>query len=359
MRILEQKRLVRATFLALLAAGCATQNKTGKPSYSFYPPPPDPPRLQFLTAFSSEKEFRGGEEQSLMTFLTGAKPAEKSFGKPYGGAANDKKFFVCDTEMSAVLALDLQTRHFAALDTQGEGALKLPLNITFDAEGNSYIVDAGREQVVILDKNKSYVAAIGKAREMKPRDVAVNRDRIYVADLMKHNVHVFDKASRNLLFDIPSPADSTNRTRGLFTPTNLALDSKSRLYVSDSGAFRVQVYDAEGKYVRSIGELGDHLGQFARVKGVAVDRNDRLYAVDAMSQVTQIFDADGHLLTWFGEPETGIKIQNLPAKVFLDYEDVSFFQRYAAPGFQVEHLVVIINQLGPHKVSVYGFGHKK
>ena len=294
-----------------------------------------------------------------MTFLTGVKPAEKDFGKPYGVAANDKKLYVCDTDLSAVLVADLQGRRIEALDAQGEGGLKLPLNITFDTEGLCYVADAGREQVVIFDKDKKYVAALGKIGEMKPRDVAVSTDRIYVADLQKHSVRVFDKANRNLLFEFPKSQDATNRARGLFTPTNLALDSKGRIYVGDTGAFRIQVYDAEGNYLRSIGEMGDRLGQFARVKGIAVDRNNRLYAVDAMSQVIQIFDEDGRLLTWFADPDTGAKVQPLPAKIMVDYDDVGFFQKYAAPNFKIEHLVIVINQLGAHKVSVYGFGQKK
>jgi len=180
-----------------------------------------------------------------------------------------------------------------------------------------------------------------------------------VADLQKHDVHVFDKKTRNLLFDIPNSQDATNRLRALFTPTNLALDSKGRLYVSDSGAFHVQLYDKDGAFLRSVGGIGDSTGQFARVKGVAVDRDDRLYAVDALSQVTQIFDDQGRLLTWFAQPGKDNLVQNLPAKVVVDYDDVDFFQSYAAPNFKVEHLVIVINQIGPNKVSIFGFGHKK
>jgi len=363
MRILAFQNIKPACALAAvlaIACGCATQTKTAKTAYQFYPPPPDEPRLQFLTAFSSEKEFRGKDDKNLMTFLTGVQPPSKVIGKPYGGAANGGKLFICDTEVQVVLAADVQTRRFAALDAQGEGALKQPQNITFDSDGLCYVTDTGRQQVVIFDKNKNYLAALGKKDELKPLDVAVSKDRIYVADLIKHGVRVFDKTSRNPLFEIPrSPSERTNRIRGLFTPTNLALDSKGRVYVADSGAFRVQVYDSDGNYVRSIGEMGDKLGQFGRVKGIAVDRQDRLYAVDAITQATQIFNDEGRLLTWFTEPEAAGRVQNLPAKVFLDYEDVSYFKSYAAPNFELEYLVLITNQLGSHKVSVYGFGHKK
>jgi len=351
-------RIATVVVLFGVAAGCVTQTKVDKIEY-FFPPPPDQPRLQFLTSFSSEKEFHGGEEKSLMTYLTGARPPQKYLSKPYGVAAGNKKIYICDTELGAVVIADLQAKHFGVIDAQGEGALKMPLNLAVDPDGTCYVADAGREQVVVFDKNGNYLSTIGKQGEMKPRDVAINKDRIYIADLQKHSVHVLDKATQNALFDIPCSGDETNKSRALFTPTNLGLDTKGNLYVSDTGAFRVQVYDANGNFVRSVGEMGDGLGQFARVKGIAVDRQNRLYAADAMSQVIQIFDDEGKLLTWFGEPGSDNKIQNLPAKVALDYDDVPYFERYASPKFKVEHLVIVINQIGPHKVSVYGFGHLK
>jgi DNA-binding beta-propeller fold protein YncE len=340
------------------AAGCATQTKVDNTEY-FFPPPPDAPRLQYLTSFGSEKEFHGGEEKTMMNYLTGSKPAEKILSKPYGAAVGNKKIYICDTELGAVVVGDFATRHFGVIDAQGEGALKMPLNLTVDSDGSCYVADAGREQVVVFDKNGHYVSTIGKQDELKPRDVAVTADRIYIADLQKHRVCVLDKATHNVLFDIPRSEDQTNKARALFTPTNLGVDSKGNVYVSDTGAFHVQVYDPSGKFLGSVGEMGDGPGQFARVKGIALDRENRLYAADAMSQVVQIFNDEGKPLTWFGEPGADKQLQNLPAKVLVDYEDVPFFEHYASPKFKVEHLVFVINQIGPHKVSVYGFGHVK
>lgn len=357
--IAHAARALGALALLALAAGCATNGKVAKTDYFFFPPPPDEPRLQFLTAFASEKTFYGGEEHTLMSYLTGAKPPEKDLVKPYGAAVGNKKIYVCDTQLGAVVAADLPTRHFGVIEAQGEGALKMPMNLTVDKNGDCYVADAERDQVIVYDKNGNYLSTIGKQGEMKPRDVAVTTDRIYIADLMKHEIRVLDKTTRNLLFEIPSAEERTNKLHAIFTPTNLALDSKGNIYVSDSGAFRIQVYDANGKFVRAVGEMGNSPGQFARVKGIAIDRQNRLYAVDAMSQVVQIFDEQGKLLTWFGEPGTSTLIQNLPAKVVVDYDDVGFFKKYASPKFEIEYLVIVINQIGPDKVAVYGFGHKK
>jgi len=350
-------------FLPLVAAlallgGCATPVQTSK-NYFFFPPPPNEPHLQYLTGFNSESQFRGGEQKTLMTFLTGERPPNLAFSKPYGAAAGNKKLYFCDTDYNAVLVVDLLTKHFLVLGAAGEGALSQPLNISVDADGNLYVADVGRNQVVIYNKDGGYMSAIGKMDELKPRDVVADQDRIYVADLQKHGVRVYDKQSHNWLFDIPHTQDATNHARAIFTPTNLAMDKKGRLYVSDTGAFRVQVYDRDGNYLRSVGEMGDSLGQFARVKGVAVDHDCRLYAVDAMSRVVQVFDESGKMLTWFAQPGEASLVQTLPAKVAIDYDDVPYFQNFAAPGFKIEYLVIVVNQIGQNKINVYGYGEKK
>lgn len=346
--------------LATGAIAAAKPDKPAKTEYEFFPGPPDEPRLQFLTSFNSEREMGAKSSRSFLSWVTGKEPPRKEIDKLYGGAIHDHNFYICDTGYGAILVADLKERSMALFNAHGQGTLKTPLNIAIDADGIFYVADSGREQVVIFDREQNFVAAIGKMGEMKPRDVAVSQDRIYVADMQGQTVHVYDKATRNLLFTIPRGPDAKNETAQLHMPTNLALDGKGRLYVSDTGAYRVQVYDgATGAYQRTVGEMGDNLGQFARVKGIAVDRESRLYTADALTQVVQIFNEQGRLLTWFGQPSGSGAVQNLPAKVLVDYNNVANFKANIAPGFKVEFLVIVLNQVGAHKVSVYGFGHQQ
>jgi hypothetical protein len=189
--------------------------------------------------------------------------------------------------------------------------------------------------------------------------VALTADRIYLSDVLNNCVHVLDKRARTPLFDIPRPEDTTNADHKLFQPINIALDFQGRLYVSDFGAYRVQVYEPDGKYIRTIGKYGDNYGEFARNKGVAVDRENRVYVVDAAGELVQLFDETGRLLMWFGEPSSSRVGLELPSKVLLDYDNTDFYKRFVAPDFQVEHLVIVLNQYGPRRVSIFGFGHKK
>ena len=346
-------RFCNGFLLLAVLAGCTTATKTAPKTYTFFPPSPDEPRVQFLTSFSSGADL--GSSSSFADFVTGKPPPANALIKPYGLAVKDGKVYVCDTMASAVEEFDLVKKRTRYLAPRGEGRLLMPINISIDADGTRYVADTGRGQIVILGKDGSFLSALGIKGEMKPCDVAISADRLYVADIKGHAVRVYDKAQRKLLFTIPRDPKAEEEGK-LFSPTNLALDEKGRLLVADTGAFLVQVYDLEGKYLRKIGQQGVAPGLFARPKGVAVDRAGLAYVVDAATQVVQIFDAEGRLLLFFGQP--GASTQGelyLPAVVKVDYDNVAHFQKFVAPGHQCEYLILVTSQFGSRKVSVYGF----
>ena len=65
---------------------------------------------------------------------------------------------------------------------------------------------------------------------------------------------------------------------------------------------------------------------------------------------------DGAILMFFGQPGTKRGDFNLPTVVKVDYDNVEYFRKYAAPGFEIEYLVLVANQFGLNKVTVFGFG---
>lgn len=79
-------------------------------------------------------------------------------------------------------------------------------------------------------------------------------------------------------------------------PTFITIDRDGRLYVTDTGNFRVQIFDKEGRYIKDFGKPGNKGGFFARPKGVAIDSEGNIYVVDAMFQNVQIFNREGELL---------------------------------------------------------------
>lgn len=321
--------------------------------YTFFPPSPDEPRIQYLTAFASDADL--GRGRNFADYITGEQTTTDPLVKPYGLAVHDGQIYVCDTVADKIEVFDLKRHRASYFDPQGEGKLRVPINITIDRDGTRYVADTGRAQVLIYNADGSFREAMGKKDEMKPSDVAVTADRLYVADLLNHCVRVYEKAGHKLLFQVP--AETKPGESKLFSPTNLAVDeANGRLIVADTGGNTVQVYDLRGKYLRGIGHAGVAPGMFARPKGVAVDHQGITYVVDAATQVVQLFDTEGRLLMYFAQAGASTQGESiLPAVVKVDYQDLEYFQKYLAPGKRLDYLIFVTNQFGAQKVSVYGF----
>ena len=331
-------------------AGCASKAPV-KQGYTFFPAAPDEPKVQYLATFSSDADLGTGSRFSQ--FVTGKAKEENPIIKPYGVGIRDGKIFVCDTMRSAIQVFDLNTKKAHYFAAAGDGAVKMPINISFDLDDTRYIADSTRGQVLIF-KGDEFGGALGTKDEMTPCDVAISSNRLYVADVKGHVVRVYDKLSRKPLFTMPrDPKTSTNK---LFSPTNLALDSKGRVLASDTGAFAVRVFDTEGNFIASFGQQGVAPGLFARPKGIAVDRQNLIYVVDASTQVVQVFNPEGKLLMFFGQPEASKEGDlHLPAGLRIDYDNVKYFQDKVAPGFKLEYLILVTSQVGANKLNVYGF----
>jgi DNA-binding beta-propeller fold protein YncE len=335
-----------------LAAGCATK-KPVPTNYYFFPPAPDEPRIQYLMSYGAESDLGGPGKFS--SFVVGEEKVYRPIWKPYGLAINQGRIYVCDTQAGNVTIADLAKRKMRILKPEGQAAMKIPISVAVDKDGTCYVTDTGRGQLLIYDQKGNLVDAVGKKDEMKPCGLALSGDKLYLTDLKNHCVRVYNKGRREVVLTIPRN-DNTNEQAKLFQPTNVAVDKNGRICVSDSGGFAVKVYEANGNYVRTIGELGVTPGQFALPKGIGVDREGRIYVIDAAAPVVQIFDSEGKLLMYFGEPKSsGDAGLYLPAGLVVDYDNVGLFQKYVAPGYKLEYLILLTNQVGPHKVSVFGF----
>lgn len=93
-------------------------------------------------------------------------------------------------------------------------------------------------------------------------------------------------------------------------PRAVAVDGQGRIYVADSGNNRVQVFSADGSFVRQFGSTckldtkegcqGDGRGQFNEPWGIAVDREGNIYVADTWNHRIQKFDNAGQFLTMWG-----------------------------------------------------------
>lgn len=358
-----QKRTMPSAYLIILlllpflfSAGCATNApppKELKPV--FYPPPPELPKIQFLTHFTGADDIEE-KKSAFDTFVTGEKEPIRRLLKPYGVSMQDGKIYVCDTNFN-VMVFDLKAKKFRQLEgAKGLGKLVQPLNISMDEQGVKYVADPVRGQVVAFDRNEFYLKAYGLPSEWKPVAAAPYGDNLYVVDSKNAEIKIFDKNSGKIVKVIGKKGDP----KELFIiPTNISVDKDGNIYVMDVGHFAVMKYDRDGHFLGKTGEPGQEPGRFARPRGVTVDRNGLIYAVDAAFDNVQIFSQSGQLLLYFGGPGLNRGKMYLPSGIFIDYDNIEYFREYIDPNFEVEHLIFVVNQFGPRLVNVYGYGKEK
>lgn len=349
---------VRAGVMAALAAaflaGCAAvpAPEPQAEGTAFYPPLPNPPRIQYLKTLTGERDL-AAPVTGFAKFVLGDDIRSQQLKQPYGVGIYDGKLYVVDSRGPGLAVFDMARQSFELMTGAPNGRMKRPINVTIDSDGTKYVTDTGRDQVLVFDRGDRFVAAYGTEGQFKPVDTAIAGERLYVVDIQHHQVQVLDKQTGKFLFKFGSAGSKSGE---LFHPTNIAIDADGDVYVVETSNFRVQRFTAEGKAMRTYGEIGSERGSFSRPKGIAIDRNGRLYVGDAAFQNVQIFDNDGKLLLFFGQPGGNAEGLNLPAGIAIDYDNVKYFQVYSDPKFHIEYLVFVVSQFGPNKVDVFGYG---
>lgn len=318
----------------------------------FYPALPESPRLQLLTTLSGERDLRP-PSSGFAKFILGDDDSTQQLVQPYGTAMFRGRLYVVDTGAAGVAIFDLAAKNVSYLAGSSNGQMRRPINIRIDKDGTKYITDTGRDQILVYDQDDRFVAAYGKEGQYRPADVAIVADRLYVADVLHHQIHVLDKQSGKPLFVFGKAGSAEGE---LYHPTNIVLGTDGNLYVSETSNYRIQCFTPDGKPVRSYGSVGSTPGSFARPKGLAIDRAGRMHVVDAAFENVQLFNDKGKLLMFFGQDGEPADRMHLPSGISIDYDNIGLFSRYADPSFRIEYLVFVASQFGPNKVDVYGFG---
>lgn len=347
---------------ACVFAGCqAPSAEQQRPKPVFFPPLPEMPRLQFLKSFSGPDDLGGATAGGFQRFVLGEPQTEQGISKPYGIAIHDGKIYVCDVGRRMVEVLDLKTREFRYLTK--DRRLMNPVNIYITNDGTKYVADPTVGAVFVFDKDDNLSALLGKELGIAPIDVVVRGPQCYVSDFTSNQIVVFDMNTQQVIARIgqegaaqPQGATPELPPGQILLISDLTLDRDGNIYVTDKAAARITQFDPSGGLARVIGRWGSNIDEFIRPKGIAVDAERRMWVVDAASEVAKIYDDQARLLLFFGLPGNEPGMMNLPAKIVVDYDNVRFFEQYAVAGASIEFLVLVSNQYGPNKISVYGFG---
>lgn len=248
------------------------------------------------------------------------------------------------------------------------------------------------ESVFILDKNTGKIAgAVGMPPEILKEYSETGNEKVLEKKELQQIIASSDEEIKN------DAEKKKNGTILLHQPADVDVDEEGNLYVSEETNGRILKFGADGKFLGQFGIRAPNILGFDNALAVAVAPNGDVYGLDTGITLTGQSKRIIHLpyvkvfpkktgqnfpslpyAVWGGESvsdETaGGKTPNMvrPSDIVIDAEpeNVGYFQKLAAPDFEIEYLVWIVSRGGAAekvgdklilhgKVLVFGYGKKR
>ncbi len=291
-----------------------------------WPPPPEPARYRLAGILTGGDNFYQAESGSVsftralawMVGLVIGDAPPRRLQRPVSG--------MFDRGSGRIYVVDIGGRSVFVFDT-AEGRLEVwrhashndnfvaPVAIASGPRGELWVSDAERARITRLAFDGRVLGEVGAGELQRPTGMAwdARRQRMFVADSQAHDIKVFDAQGRLL-----ASWGGKGEDEGLFNgPTHLAF-ANDRLYVSDTLNSRIQVFASDGGFIRAFGRRGIYFGDMPRPKGVAVDGSGRVYVVESYYDYLLVYDAEGRLLLPIGGTGSEPGRFYLPAGVWTD-----------------------------------------
>ena len=239
------------------------------------------------------------EEIAKYLFTVDRFSEEQKFSAPMG-IFYDKhhdEIYVADTGNNQVDILDAEGRpQFHIREDQG---IKAPFDVVVDAVSQIYVSQMGKDELQLFSFRGEHLAnllAPGSTRFSPGRLCFDSEGNLYVVDRERAEILVYNAAG-DFQFRFGGRGEGSGKFRLI---SGVAVDSIGQIYVADSKQIPIQVFDKTGLFLLSFGKRGVRKGEFTFPGGICIDEKDRLWVVDMFRHQVKVFKADGTLLFQFG-----------------------------------------------------------
>lgn len=322
-----------------LLGGCATEKQVlrfdpGRMTTEkriYFPPISDEevPRYVYVGELIGEPNFVDAEPRKKNVLIEALKWIAGLFDvqnpvvlqRPQSGVVDENgRILVTDVSRGAVYVFDQANGHLDVWEySDGYRRFVTPVGIALGPEGRVFVADADQRKVVLLDHEGHGIGIIGANDLERPTGLAWDEHEslLYVADTQAHQIKVFDMTGRKVR-TIGKRGDGP----GEFNfPTFLAL-SKGKLLVSDTMNARIQIITLDGSAPPFLfGERGIQLGNLVRPKGIAIDQENNIYVIESYYDHLLIFDDQARFLLPIGGAGKEAGTFYLPSGVWVDHQN--------------------------------------
>jgi sugar lactone lactonase YvrE len=279
-----------------------------------WPNPPAPTRVKYLNYFCCDKYAPQADKKksSWMDRMAGGETEQQrqmekplfALWTPYGLAVDSKgSIYIADGKVGAIFIFNTETKELQMIKHGRDAHFGDIIGLAIDDSDRLFVSDTKLHHIVVFDKNHKVEGSISEG-VVDPGGMAIDNENrfLYVADPALDQVLVYDADKLTLIRKIGTAGKKHTLTApGQFSvPTNVAVDADGNLYVTDMYNNRVEIFDADGNFIRAWGKAGDRPGTFSRPKGIAIDADGHVWVADAVMDILQCYTPEGQFLMWMG-----------------------------------------------------------
>jgi DNA-binding beta-propeller fold protein YncE len=197
---------------------------------------------------------------------------------------------------------------------------KLPAGMTFgstsgvavNSKGNILVLSRGPHPLMEFDRSGQYIRSLGQGLYDRPHGLRVDRDdNIWTTDVASHVVYKMNPDGRILLvLGVRGNAGDMHPYGHLplfNEPNDVAFAANGDVFVTQGhgrGEPRVLKFDRDGNFITAWGKKGKGPGEFDIAHSIASDAKGLVYVADRNNQRIQVFDADGNYVRESRHPGT-------------------------------------------------------
>ena len=206
-------------------------------------------------------------------------------------------------------------------------SFSLPAGMTFgstsgvaiNSKGHIFVLHRGPNPLMEFDGNGKFIRALGDGLFDRPHGLRIDaQDNIWTTDVRSHVVYKFSPEGRILLVlgvrDTAGEMHSYGHLRLFNEPNDMAFGPQGEIFVVQGhgrGEPKVIKFDKDGNFIKAWGKKGTGPGEFDIAHSIAIDAQGLVYVADRNNQRIQVFDADGKYLRESNHPGT-------PCGLFID-----------------------------------------
>ncbi len=179
--------------------------------------------------------------------------------------------------------------------------------VDVDKKGNVWVLNRGRWPVMEFDRGGKLLQSwtSDTLHFVSTHGLRVGPDgNLWMVDVDGHIVLKVSTEGRILMIlgQRQGVAGNNDAQDAFNRPTNVNFRANGNIYITDGYVNgRVVEYTGDGDYVRHWGKRGTGDGEFNLVHDCTVDPQGRVYVADRTNERVQVFDADGKFITkWTG-----------------------------------------------------------